>query len=195
MEESELLYQADLSTDWVHEFIVESNKIDPQPGADEPGSLIYDGHREAVMYAIRMAAESRYALPHSVHKLLLGDHPLAGKLRRRELKIGLNYILEPMYVSHYIWTWNRSVHRVINNLRLKGITAEHRILAVWNLHCEFENIHPYELYNGKAGRVLLLNHALLVDVEPWIISCEESREDYFDLIRNHPSADWGLAAC
>lgn len=191
MEESELLYQADLSAEWVHEFIVESNKIDPQPGPCEPGSIVYDGHRDAILYAIRMAAESRYALPHSIHRLLLHDHPL--KLRRRDLKIGINYILEARYVPHFFWMWNYSVRRKINEIRLsKKVALEYKIATLWNLHCEFENIHPYELYNGKVGRVLLINHALLIDVEPWIIPCNEGREYYFDLIRDHPSAKWDL---
>jgi hypothetical protein len=193
MLESELLYQADLSEQWVHDFVVESNKIDPQPGTGEPGTLVYDGHRNAVIYAIEMAAESRFALPNAVHKLLLCDHPLAGKLRKQDIKIGLNYILEARFVPYLIWEWNRLLYRVINTLRTKKqSTVECKMLEVWNLHLEFENIHPYELYNGKVGRVLMLNHALLVDIEPWIIPCNEGREYYFDLIRTHPSASWGL---
>jgi len=193
VEESELLYQAELTKDWVHDFIVESNMIDPQPGPSEPGTLVYDGHREAVIYAIRMAAESRFALPHATHRLLLRDHPLAEKLRKRNVKIGLNPILEAQHVPYCMWAWNRSVQRTINALRTKkSVTLNWKVNELWSLHSEFENIHPYELYNGKVGRVLLVNHALLVDVSPWIIPCEEGREFYLDVIRNHPSAEWGL---
>jgi hypothetical protein len=192
MEETELLYQAELSAEWVHEFVLESNKIDPQPGISEPGTLIYDGHREAVLYAIKMAAENHYALPHAVHKLLLREHPLAEKLRKRNGKIGLNHILEARHVPYFMWVWNRSVQKTIDDLRIrKEVDLDRKISDVWDLHCEFENIHPYELYNGKVGRVLMINHALLVDVEPWVIFCDSGREYYFDLIRNHPSARWG----
>jgi len=188
MEETELLYQAGLSAEWVHEFVTESNKIDPQPGLSEPGELVYDGHREAVMYAIKMASESRFALPHSVHRLLLRDHLLAGKLRRREKKIGLNHLLPVADVPYFMWEWNRSVQRVVNMLRLqKNTELEQRVFEVWELHCKFENIHPYDLYNGKVGRVLTINHSLLVGVEPCIILCK-GREQYFDLIRDHSSA-------
>ena len=38
----------------------------------------------------------------------------------------------------------------------------------------------------------MVNHALLVDLDPWIIPCVTGREDYFDIIRNHPSAQWGI---
>lgn len=195
MEEAELLHHARLSSSWVDEFVVESNKIDPQPGPNEPGTLVFDGHREAVIYAIRMASEDRYAVPNAVHKLLLRDHPLAGELRSQEVKIGLNKILSPTRVPLCFWRWNRAVHEVIDALRTDdaSIDADTKITSVWDLHCEFENIHPYDLYNGKVGRILMINHALLVDVEPWLISCEVGREGYFDVIRSHESALWGVS--
>jgi hypothetical protein len=193
MDEAELFRQAGLPSDWADEFVSESNKIDPQPDPDGPGTVLYDGHREAVVYAIRMAAEDRYALPNSTHQLLLRDHPLAGEPRKRELKIGLNPILKASLVPHCLWKWNRYTHAVIDSLRTDddSIDPDTKISEIWNLHCEFENIHPYELYNGKVGRILMVNHALLIDVEPWIIPCDLGREDYFDMIRQHPSAAWG----
>lgn len=193
MTESELFRQAELSSDWVEAFVVESNLIDPQPGPEGPGSVLFDGHREAVVYAIRMASEDRFALPNTVHKLLLRDHPLASQLRRRELKIGLNEVLPATLVPHFFWKWNRSVHRVIDSLRTGAgaVTPDLKISEIWDLHCEFESIHPYELYNGKVGRVLMLNHALLADAKPWI-TFELGRESYLDTIRNHASADWGV---
>jgi hypothetical protein len=195
MDEAELFRQAGLPSDWLHEYVTESNKIDPQPGPNHPGTLVYDGHRAAVLYAIRMASEDRYALPKVVHELLLGeDNPLAGHLREHDIKIGLNEALPAVLVPQFIWAWNRTTHIVIDELRTDddSIDESDKISRVWDLHCEFENIHPYELYNGKAGRILMVNHALLVDVDPWIIPCELGREDYFDMIRSHPSADWGI---
>jgi len=194
MNESELFRQAGLPSDWADEFVTESNKIDPQPGPNGPGTVIFDGHREAVVYAIRMASEDRYALPNVVHKLLLRDHPAAERLRSRDIKIGLNEVLPATLVPHFLWKWNKSVQMVIDSLRTDddSIDPDLKITEVWDLHCEFENIHPYELYNGKVGRILMVNHALLIDVEPWIIPCDLGREDYLDMIRNHASADWGI---
>ena len=194
MNEAELFRQAGLPPDWVDEYVRESNKIDPQPGPDGPGTLIFDGHREAVVYAIRMASEDRYALPNAVHRLLLRDHPAAEKLRSRDVKIGLNEVLPATLVPHFLWKWNKAAQVVIDLLRTDddSIDPDLKITEVWDLHCEFENIHPYELYNGKVGPILMVNHALLVDVEPWIIPCDLGREGYLDMIRNHASADWGI---
>lgn len=194
MNESELFRQAGLPPNWVDEFVVESNKIDPQPGPDGPGTAIFDGHREAVVYAIRMASEDRYALPNAVHRLLLRDHPAAEKLRSRDVKIGLNYVLPATLVPHFLWKWNKAVKVVIDSLRTADRSIDHevKIPEVWDLHYELASIHPYELYNGKVGRVLMVNHALLVDVDPWIIPCDSGREAYLDMIRNHASASWGI---
>ncbi len=194
MDEAELFRQAGLPFDWLHEFVTESNKMDPAAGPSGPGTLVYDGHRAAVLYAIRMASEDRYALPKAVHTLLLGeDHPLAGKLRTQEVRIGINDLLQAVLVPRFMWEWNRSVHSVIDSLRTDDdtIDSDEKMAQVWDLHCEFENIHPYELYNGKVGRVLMVNHALLVDVDPWIIPCDIGRDDYFSMIRKHASAEWG----
>jgi hypothetical protein len=193
MDETELFHQAGLPEDWVTKFVVESNKIDPQPGPDGPGTLIFEGHREAVVYAIRMASEDRYAPPNAVHRLLLRDHPAAEKLRSRDLKIGLNDILPATLVPHSLWKWNKSVHQVIDSLRVsdRSIDPDLKFDEICDLHCEFENIHPYELYNGKVGRILMVNHALLVDMDPWIVTCLK-REDYLDMIRDHPSSEWGV---
>ena len=191
MKEIELLYQAGLSHSWIHDFIVESNKIDPQPGSDEPGSVVYDGHRDAVFYAILTASQGRFAIPHEVHQLLLREHPMAKRIRTRETQIGLNPILEPVWIPQLFWEWNRLVKRTIERIRRKKPDSENVVYEIWDLHAMFENIHPYEIYNGKTGRVLMLNHTLLVDLDPWIVPFE-GREAYFDIIRNHPSAGWGM---
>lgn len=193
MDTQELLNQAGLRAEWAHEFVVESNMIDPQPGPDGPGSVLYDAHTNAVLYAIRMASEDRYALPKVVHELLLPDHPLAGKLRTIETKIGLNDILPAAMIQFFFWRWNREVHTTIDDLRTDddSIDEEDKISRIWQHHSELMNIRPFELYNGKVGRVLMVNHALLVDINPWIVPCKTGREDYFDLIRTHPSARWG----
>lgn len=184
MKEPDLLYQAGLSRAWVDEFIRESNKIDPHPGSPEPGFILYDGHLAAVIYAIQMAAEDRYAIPHEVHKLILGqDHPMATVLRERDLTIGINPVLKATHVPKMFWTWNRRAQTTIDSLRVVDRTAlDFTVSEIWRMHVELMLIHPYELYNGKVGRILMLNHALLLNVDPWIIQCE-TREDYLDLIR------------
>jgi hypothetical protein len=183
--ESELLHQASLSPNWLDQFVTESNRIDPQP----ENRIVYEAHIEAVLYAIRTASEGHYALPKHTHELLLRDHPLAGKLRTAEKTIGINPILPAIDVPFYLWKWNKAVQTTIDALRQNMKVNAHD--CVWDLHCEFENIQPYELYNGKVGRILMVNHALLLNLDPWCVPFE-AREAYFDMIRNHTSSDWGI---
>jgi hypothetical protein len=191
MNESELLRKAGLTADWLHEFITESNKIDPQPD-DGPGSDVYTRHRDSLLYAIRAGVDDRYALPREVHRLLLGkDEPY--ELRTQPFRIGINDVLPAGMVKKEFWKWNRRLQQAIDLLRTddNSIPAEHKRAEIWGLHCELMNIRPFDSCNGKMGRVLMVNHALLVDLVPWVISCDHGREDYFDVIRTHPSSAWG----
>lgn len=192
MDETSLLDQFGLTTDWIHTFITESNLIDPQLGPCGPGTPLYDNHRNALLYALYTAAEDRYALPTEVHKLLLNGNPLAGQLRKQATKIGINDVLAPQLVKREFWKWNRNLCQTIDSLRTddNSIPEARKKADIWGLHFEMLNIRPYELFNGKVGRVLMVNHALLVDIAPWIIP-SKAREEYFNGIRRHPSATWG----
>jgi hypothetical protein len=191
MDEVTLLNSAGIPPEWLDIFVQESNKIDPQPGSSDVGTYVYDNHRQAVLYAIRMALEDRYALPREVHTLLLGGHPKAGVLRKYDTAVGFNDLMPHTIVARYMWDWNRRLSDVVDSLRVDdgSIPEARKRELLWSLHCELMNIRPYELFNGKTGRVLLINHALLVDCKPWLIASDK-REAYFDVIRTHPSSKW-----
>lgn len=190
LDEIELLYQAELTPKWLDEFIEESNKLDPNPNQTNDSTC--DRHKDALIYAIKTAQEGCFALPHAVHKLLLGDHPLAGKFRQRDIKIGLSYPLDASRIRYFMWKWNRWVQVFVDFMRTqKEWDAEQKVSEIWNFHCIFEIIHPYDLCNGRVGRILMVNHALLVGIAPWIVPSTK-REDYFELIKTHPCSSWGL---
>lgn len=174
----------EVTQEWIEAFVRESNRIDPQP-VDE-----VENHTSAVEYAVATGSSGRFSLPRTIHQLLLPEHPLAGRVRKEEAQIGLNPVLPAGCVPRFFWEWNRKVFRVIKKMRRKR-SDRGMIQAVWDLHAELLNIRPYELYNGKMGRILMINHALLLGVEPRLIRFEQ-REDYFDLIRHHETAKWGF---
>lgn len=181
-----------ITPEWVHQFLTESNLIDPQPGPSEPGSLIYDGHRDALLYALLMAASDRYAPPLEVYKLLAHGHHLANGLRAQKVRVGDREALAPQLIKHELWKWNRRLYQTVDLLRTDddSIPVEHKKSEIWGLHCELMNILPYDRFNGKVGRVLMVNHALLTDTPVWVIPAA-SRQEYFNVIRRHPSAQWG----
>jgi hypothetical protein len=192
MNETELLERLSLSADWTREFVTESNQIDPQPG--DSSASIYDWHYEALLYVLSMAADDRYALPREIHRLLLREHPQAGRLRNQSARIACNGVVDPARVPALMFRWNNNVHETIDALRTddNSVDSDLKRADVWGLHCELMNIRPFELYNGKVGRLLMVNHALLVGVEPWIVPADLGRDDYFGVIRNHPSFIWAV---
>jgi hypothetical protein len=187
---ADLLEQAGIDHEWAHAFVVESNQIDPQPGENAPGSPIYDLHMQALLYAIRAGLDDCYALPRELHKMLLSDHPSAGVFRTQPIVIGFRATLNPRRVPYYTWRWNADARERIGALRTREeATSEERHDEVWGLHCELMNVRPFELYNGRVGRLLMVNHAILVGEDPWIVPASE-RADYLDTIHAHPSATW-----
>lgn len=173
--------------DWIATFLRESNAIDPQPTDRDPETPANKWHEEALLYAIQLAHEDRFALPREAHQLLLREDPRAGRVRENEMLIGFRETMPAKLIPRHFIAWNQRVLQVISGLRKADSTTEERRLAIWDLHLELMVIHPYELFNGKVGRILLVNHALLVDVEPWYVQCATERAEYFAQIRNHPA--------
>lgn len=187
----DLLEQAGIDRDWAHAFVVESNLLDPQPGQNAPGSPVYDLHMQALLYAIRAGVNDCYALPRELHKVLLADHAFAGVFRTQQYAIGFRRMLNPDRVPYYTWRWNADVRGRIGELRTKrkDATSQDRQIVIWGLHAELMNVRPFELYNGRVGRLLMVNHAILVGEEPWIVFARD-RADYLGAIHAHSSASW-----
>jgi len=144
----------------------------------------------ALLYAIRAGVDDCYALPRELHKVLLADHPLAGVARTQKCVIGFRSMLNPQRVPYYAWRWNADARQRIGELRTKqDSTPWERYHAIWGLHAELMNIRPFELYNGRVGRLLMVNHAILVGEVPWIVFADD-RTDYLATIHAHWSADW-----
>lgn len=175
--------------DWANEFVIESNQIDPQPGENVPGAPLYDLHHAALMHAIAAGLADRYVLPRELHMMLLPEHPLAGVLRSHQTLIGFRKMLHPQRVPYYTWRWNADVRETIGELRSRPSTEDERQGLLWDLHCELMNIRPFEIYNGRVGRLLLVNHAILLGEEPALVRFAE-RDDYLNTISSHPSASW-----
>jgi hypothetical protein len=176
--------------DWLDDFVRESNLLDPQPSC-EPGQAGYDLHMEAVLYAVRCAVADCFALPREVHRILLPDHPFGGIDREQPFRMGFRMMLQPHRVPYYCWRWNCDARERIGALRTRrrDAVAWQRQQEIWDLHCELMNIRPFELYNGRVGRALMVNHAILAGEDPWIVPFS-SRALYVSTIQQHPSADW-----
>lgn len=89
-----------------------------------------------------------------------------------------------------MWRWNADAREQISAARMRETALVDRRQCLWGLHYELMNIRPFELFNGRVGRLLLVNHSILLGLEPEVLYFEE-RDAYLEAIRTHSSRDWG----
>lgn len=76
----------------------------------------------------------------------------------------------------------REIYCALDKL-LKDYEGRHVDLnAILDFHVQFERIHPFDDYNGRVGRVLMLKECLCHDIMPFIID-DKRRTGYLDGIR------------
>ena len=76
----------------------------------------------------------------------------------------------------------REIYCALDKL-LKDYEGRHVDMnAILDFHVQFERIHPFDDYNGRVGRVLMLKECLCHDIMPFIID-DKRRTGYLDGIR------------
>lgn len=168
---------------WLEQFVYESNEIDPQPEFDNrPGSPRWDDHLDAVSHAITASRQARAADPRAIHQILMGRMwpAIAGSLRTVNVGIGRHTCTPFWQVPEKLATWKQAIssqfeHRIDE---LRRLSTDNRLDAIWTKHIEFERIHPFRDGNGRTGRILMVNQALLAGVEPPLVRYR-NRFDYY----------------
>jgi Fic family protein len=169
---------------FLRKFVIESNKIDPQPGHENvPGDRHYDDHYVAAQYVVEAAENNGIAQPIHVHQLLMrnmkGFEDKAGKFRQINVAVGTRVCPPWQRVPELVTRWDCWVREHLREFQGQPRRpVEERIAAVWDYHIEYERIHPFVDGNGRSGRLLMLNHCLLLSLEPWIVEYE-NREAYY----------------
>ena len=184
------------SLDWMHEYVFESNKIDPQPGYENiPGSPRFDDHLVTLQWAVRSALCDIVANPNDCHNLLmhtfLSD---AGKYRTSGVRVGPFVKPNPSRIAGMMSTWDRNVEMALCQGQSRVEIDPHdsvRQEIVWDLHYVYENIHPWVDGNGRSGRILMVNHAMLMGLDPWIVHHGDEQQAYYKRIEAHSSHAWG----
>lgn len=184
----EILETAGITRAWLDEFVEHSNLIDPQPGYDNaPGSPRWDHHIEAALWAINAGNQGELVEPRDVHAILMREFMLdkAGHYRKVDVRVGRWVKPKWIQVPDLMQLWQDHVEKTLD----ADAIAEEKIDrgTIEGLHCEFENIHPWPDGNGRSGRLIMLNHAIVVGLEPWIIHYGEEQEAYYRMIESHES--------
>lgn len=187
-----------VSTAWFREFVTESNKIDRQvshypkghprwypPHKNEPGDPSYDDHLQSAIQAVTLGLRGQLMAPLACHlglTLNLRGYNADGRgqLRRVPVFVGNKEFPSPDKLGRLLVEWQASVALPLVKFRKNelGMDAEEREALIWRWHVEFENIHPCVDGNGRVGRLLMVNHAVLFGLEPWIVRYDE-RDAYY----------------
>lgn len=78
----------------------------------------------------------------------------------------------PNLMMYYIYNYNHDEQDIFEKIA--------------KYHIEFEKIHPFEVGNGRTGR-LLLNYELLKNNLSPVVIAKEDRVKYFEFLRNNDS--------
>lgn len=159
-----------MDKEWKERFVLESNKIDSQPGhKNEPGDPHFDDHLQALESCfasagmlIRDAKRLHFTL--MVNLKDMEEH--AGVWRRCGVMVGGRVCPDWQDIPRLMGNW---VKEVAASLEDPPATPQAKKDLVWRLHVDYEHIHPFIDGNGRSGRLLMVNHALFLGLEPWIV--------------------------
>jgi len=168
------------------DFVHESNKIDPQPGHENNlGDPHFDKHMIAAGMAVDEARFGHLSDPLVLHSILMHDlrgmQQSAGQFRQGGVQVGGRFCPLPQEVPILYQQWMNMVQGQIPILTKdlqSPIFYNVKQTMVWNWHVAFEHIHPFIDGNGRTGRLLMLNHALILGLDPWITEYDNRMEYY-----------------
>ncbi len=156
----------------LREFVAHSNRIEREP--DEPGHPLFDDHL-AVARRVAETARQRVVLPRDIHLRLMASEPdkFPGEYRQVDVWVGRHRKVHPVAARQQM------PDLLLRAMRASWVPASEQ--GLWNLHHEFEHIHPFIDGNGRTGR-LWLNALRLACGYPWLTVRYEDRFDYYDAI-------------
>lgn len=171
-------------------FVRESNRIDPQPGHEnEVGDPHYDDHLRALRETIS-ASNVTIGWPTAceLHAILMGrlrgiEPRDVGIWRQHDVVVGGRRGSPWKFVPKEMAEWDARVERAVRPRKIETDAEKFAArLAVWDLHTEYERIHPFADGNGRSGRLLMVAHALRMGLGPWIVPFDH-RHLYYEVFR------------
>lgn len=174
-----------LNNTFEHLFVVESNKIDPQPGFDgtNPSDLMYQNQMEALEFVL---SKDWNIGPHTaldIHRVLTRSIPFfengnnSGSYRNCDVYIAgeacpSSYLLPELMAN----SWFYYTEKLMNESKLSPL--EIALIS----HNIFEVIHPFIDGNGRTGRLIFNKVLTQMGEKPRIIFFND-RFQYYEAIQ------------
>jgi len=170
----------------IESFVYHSNAIEGAPvDSDSPWVT---KHLAGVHQVIADALLGTLTPPETLHEILfaglspIGDN--AGAWREVLVRVGDDIPPSPDDLPRLMTRWWSSVSKAAQDER------EHLSLdKAWFYHNAFECIHPFIDGNGRVGRLILNQLALLSD-NPWVTIYEPKKQLYYQKIIRFRHTEW-----
>ena len=167
----------------LREFVAHSNRIEGEP--DAPGHPLFDDHLAVAIWICRKAARPgrvKVRSPLVIHGRLMQSQPEKFPGEYRQVAVGIRMadgtVAPKMPAVDVRPAMESLTHRAAEMVG----SSEPSEQELWNLHHEFEHIHPFIDGNGRTGR-LWLNALRLRCGYPWLTVRFEERNNYYDAIQ------------
>jgi len=159
------------------EFLEESNAIE---GVYDNQSLAEA--KDAWDYAFKNRNSLTFDKILKIHKLLAHrTRPdIAGQLRNVDVWIGGH---KKVFVSYQLLKENIEIWLLGFRIDKKGIRKAEWEKVIMNNHLDFEEIHPFEDFNGRTGRLLMNIQRYNTGLPILIIHEGDEQEKYYDLFK------------
>ncbi|MBI2041652.1 MAG: Fic family protein [Candidatus Nealsonbacteria bacterium] len=163
-----------LTRDEINAFVMESNAIE---GIFEPANHpLVVNHKKAVRFALKIARKGIFADPLTIHRIIMKSewYKRPGQYRNVGVTIGRNRTPPPREIGKLMVDLLHSL--------LDGLKPEENIEQwIWDIHHEFECIHPFLDGNGRTGRIWMNAIRVFYDL-PWLTIFEKEKYDYYHRI-------------
>lgn len=156
-------------------YVHHSNKIEGEP--DEAGHPLYDDHLATCRIVVELSPA--YLVPSSLHGMFMDSQPknTPGRYRDGDVFIGGRKGIMPALLRATMSDLLLRTSEIVS----EGSNPSEQDL--WDLHHEFEYIHPFWDGNGRTGRLWMNGLRLAMGYE-WHTVLYEDRHKYYSMIQD-----------